>query len=141
MPSLPMGFLSFQRRGKSFRRHTRDHMSSHSHSNLSAFHETSPSTMAMASGAPQEPLVVKLETTTVNVMSSYSEWLTLGLPIDLCIPPPTKLLGNRSQHVCLLCGDVKMSSNGAYNHIWTEHVGVLLQCCFCSWNSGSAHMM
>ena len=34
-----------------------------------------------------------------------------------------------------------MSSDRAYNHIQTEHVGVLLQCCFCSWSSGLAHMM
>ena len=100
-----------------------------------------PSAMAMPSGAPQEPLVVKPETTTVNVTSSYSEWLTLGLPIDLCVPPPTKLPENQSQHICSLCGDIKMSSDRAYNHIWTEHVGVLLQCCFCSWSSGSARMM
>ena len=100
-----------------------------------------PSTMAMSSGAPQEPLVIKMETTTVNVMGSYSEWLTLGLPIDLHVPPPTKLPGNQSQHICPLCGDIKMSSDGAYNHIQTEHVGTLLQCCFCSWSSGSAHMM
>ena len=100
-----------------------------------------PSAMATSSGAPQEPLSVKLETTTENVTGSYSEWLTLGLPIDLCVPPPTKLLGNRSQHVCPLCGDIKMSSDRAYNHIQNEHVGVLLQCCFCSWNSGSACMM
>ena len=100
-----------------------------------------PSAMAMSSGAPQEPLFVKLETTTVNVMGSYSDWLTLGLPIDFHVPPPTKLLGNRSQHVCPLCGDIKMSSNGAYNHIWTEHVGILLQYCFCSWSSGSARMI
>ena len=100
-----------------------------------------PSATAMASGAPQEPLVVKPETTTVNVMSLYSEWLTLGLPIDLCILPPTKLPGNCSQHVCPLCGDIKMSSDGAYNHIQTEHVRVLLQCCFCSWSSGSVCMM
>ena len=100
-----------------------------------------PSTTATASGEPQEPLVVKPETTTVNVMSSYSEWLTLGLPIDLRVLPPTKLPGNHTQHVCPFCGDIKMSSDRAYNHIWTEHVRVLLQCCFCSWSSGSAHMM
>ena len=103
--------------------------------------QPAPSTTAMASGAPQEPLVVKPETTTVNVTSPYSEWLTLGLPIDLHILPPTKLPGNWSQHICPLCGDIKMSSNRAYNHIQTEHVGVLLQCCFCSWSSGSACMM
>ena len=34
-----------------------------------------------------------------------------------------------------------MSSDGAYNHICIEHLGVLLQCCFCSWSSGSACMM
>ena len=100
-----------------------------------------PSAMAISSGMPLEPLDVKPDTTTVHVMGSYSEWLTLGLPTDLRVPPPTKLLENQSQHVCPLCGDIKMSSNRAYNHIQTEHVGVLLQCCFCSWSSGSARMM
>ena len=100
-----------------------------------------PSAMAMLSGVPLEPLVIKPDTTTVHVMGSYSEWLTLGLPTDFHVPPPTKLPGNWSQHVWPLCGDIKMSSDGAYNHIQTEHVGVLLQCCFCSWSSGSARMM
>ena len=100
-----------------------------------------PSATATASGEPQEPLVVKPETSTVNVTSSYSEWLTLGLPLDLRVPPPTKLPGNCSQHICPLCGDIKMSSDGAYNHIRIEHARVLLQCCFCSWSSGSARMM
>ena len=100
-----------------------------------------PCATATSSGVPQEPLVIKLETTTVNVTGSYSEWLTLGLPVDLHVPPPNKLLGNQSQHIFPLCGDIKMSSDGAYNHLQTEHVGVLLQCCFCSWSSGSARMM
>ena len=100
-----------------------------------------PSAMATSSSVPPEPLVIKPDTTMVHVTGSYSEWLTLGLPTDLRVPPPTKLLGNWSQHVCPLCGDIKMSSDGAYNHIWTEHVGVLLQCCFRSWSSGSACMI
>ena len=100
-----------------------------------------PSATASLSGVPLEPLVVKPKTMTVHVTGSFSEWLTLGLPADLHMPPLTKLPGNRSQHTCLLCRDIKMSSDGAYNHIRIEHLGVLLQCCFCSWSSGSAHMM
>ena len=100
-----------------------------------------PSTTASSSGVPPEPVVVKPETSTVHVMGSFSEWLTLGLPTNVHVPPPTKLPGNRSQHSCPLCGDVKMSSDGVYNHIHLEHLGVLLQCCFCTWSSGSAHMM
>ena len=100
-----------------------------------------PSTTASSSGVPPEPVVVKPETSTVHVMGSFAEWLTLGLPADIHVLPPTKLPGNRSQHSCPLCGDVKMSSDGAYNHICLEHLGVLLQCCFCNWSSGSTHMM
>ena len=100
-----------------------------------------PSATASSSGVPPEPLIIKPKTTTVHVTGLYSEWLTLGLPANLCVLPPTKLPGNQSQHTCLLCRDIKMSSNGAYNHIQTEHIGVLLQCCFCSWSSGSACMM
>ena len=100
-----------------------------------------PSATASSSGVPPEPVVVKLETSTVHVMGSFAEWLTLGLPADVRVPPPTKLPGNRSQHSCPLCGDVKMSSDGAYNHIHLEHLGVLLQCCFCNWSSGSTCMM
>ena len=100
-----------------------------------------PSATASSSGVPLEPLVVKPKTTTIHITGSFSEWLTLGLPADLCVLPLTKLHRNRSQHTCPLCGDVKMLSDGAYNHIHIEHLGVLLQCCFCSWSSGSAHMM
>ena len=101
-----------------------------------------PSTMASSSGIPLEPLVVKPDTSTVHVTRSFAEWLTLGLPSDLCmLPLPTKLPGNCSQHTCPLCMDIKMSADRAYNHIHIEHLGVLLQCCFCNWSSGSARMM
>ena len=100
-----------------------------------------PSATASSSGVPPEPVVVKPETNTVHVMMSFSDWLTLGLPANIRVPPPTKLPVNRSQHSCPLCGDVKMSSDGVYNHICLEHLGVLLQCCFCTWSSGSTHMM
>ena len=100
-----------------------------------------PSAMVSSTGAPHEPVAIKLEVMTVHVMGSYTEWLTLGLPADIWVPPLTKLPGNRSQHSCPLCADIKLSSNGAYNHICLEHLGILLQCCFCTWNSGSARMM
>ena len=100
-----------------------------------------PSATASSAGVPPEPVVVKLETSTVHVMGSFAEWLTLGLPFNVRVLLPTKLPGNRSQHSCPVCGDVKMSSDGAYNHICIEHLGVLLQCCFCNWSSGSACMM
>ena len=100
-----------------------------------------PSTTVSSTGAPHEPVVVKPETTTVHVAGSHAEWLTLGLPADIRVPLPTKLPGNRSQHSCPLCGDIKLLSDGAYNHIHMEHLGILLQCCFCTWSSGSARMM
>ena len=100
-----------------------------------------PSTTASSLGVPPEPVVVKPDTSTVHVTGSFAEWLTLGLPSDVCMLLPTKLPGNQSQHCCPLCGDIKMSSDGAYNHIHVEHLGVLLQCCFCDWSSGSACMM
>ena len=100
-----------------------------------------PSATVSSTGAPHEPVAVTLEMTTVHVMGSYTKWLTLGLPADIRVPPPTKLPGNRSQHSCPLCGDIKSSSDGAYNHICLEHLGILLQCCFCTWSSGSARMM
>ena len=65
-----------------------------------------PSATTSSSGVPPEPVVVKLETSTVHVMGSFSKWLTLGLPANICVLPPTKLPGNRSQHSCPLCGDV-----------------------------------
>ena len=100
-----------------------------------------PSAMVSSTGAPHEPVAFKPEMTTVHVTGSYTEWLTLGLPTDIWVPPPMKLPGNRSQHSCLPCVDIKSSSNGAYNHIHLEHLGILLQCCFCTWSSGSARMM
>ena len=100
-----------------------------------------PSTTALSSGIPLEPLLVKPDTSTVHVTGSFAEWLMLGLPSDLPVLLPTKLPGNHSQHTCPLCGDIKMSADRAYNHICIEHLGVLLQCCFCNWSSGSACMM
>ena len=99
-----------------------------------------PSAMASSTGAPHEHVVVRPEI-TMHVMGPYAEWLTLGLPADIWVPPLTKLPGNRSQHLCPLCGDIKSLSNGAYNHIHLEHLGILLQCCFCTWSSGSTRMM
>ena len=90
---------------------------------------------------PPELVSVKPETTAVHVMGLFSNWLTLGLPANIWVPPPTKLPGNRSQHSCPLCGDIKLPCDGAYNHICLEHLGVLLQCCFCTWSSGSTCMM
>ena len=92
-----------------------------------------PSTVASSSGIPLEPLVVKPDTSTVHITRSFAEWLTLGLCSDLCMLLPTKLPGN--------CRDIKMSADRAYNHICIEPLGVLLQCCFCNWSSGSARMM
>ena len=100
-----------------------------------------PSATVSSTGAPHESVAVKLETTMVHVKGSYAEWLTLGLPADIWVPPLTKLPGNRSQHSSPLCGEIKSSSHGAYNHIHLEHLGILLQCCFCTWSSGSARMM
>ena len=101
-----------------------------------------PSATASLSGVPPpEPVLVKPKTTTVHVTGLFSDWLTLGLPANIWVPPPTKLPGNQSQHSCPLCGDVKMSSDGEYNHICLEHLGILLQCCFCTWSSGSACIM
>ena len=99
------------------------------------------SATASSSGITPEPLVVKPDTSTIHVTRSFAEWLTLGLPSDVHMPLPTKLPGNRSQHSCPLCGDITMSADGAYNYIHLEHLGVLLQCCFCNWSSGSARMM
>ena len=53
-----------------------------------------PSVTASSSGVPLEPLVVKPKTMTVHVTGSFSEWLTLGLPADLRVPPLTKLPRN-----------------------------------------------
>ena len=100
-----------------------------------------PSATVSSTKAPHEPVAVKPETTMVHVMGSFTEWLTLGLHADIQVPPPTKLPGNRSQHSCPLCGDIKSLSNRAYNHIHLEHLGILLQCCFCTWSSGSTRMM
>ena len=102
---------------------------------------TAPSATVSSTRAPLEPITVKPEVTLVHVTWAYTDWLTLGLPADVCVPPPTKLLGNRSQHSCPICGDIKSSSDGAYNHIQIEHLGILLQCCFCTWSSGSVRMM
>ena len=100
-----------------------------------------PSATVSSIGAPQEPITVKPEVTLVHVTGAYTDWLTLGLPADVHVPPPTKLPGNRSQHSCPICGDIKSSSDGTYNHFQIEHLGILLQCCFCTWSSGSAQMM
>ena len=99
-----------------------------------------PSATVSSTGVPQESTAVKPELTLVHITGAYTDLLTLGLPADVCVPSPTKLLGNRSQHSCPLCGDIK-SSDGAYNHVQIEHLGILLQCCFCTWSSGSARMM
>ena len=100
-----------------------------------------PSATVSSTGAPHKPIAVKPEVTLVHITGAYTEWLTLGLPVDIRVPPPTKLPGNRSQHSCPICGDIKSSSDGAYNHVHLEHLGILLQCCFCTWSSGSARMM
>ena len=135
-------FPIFQRGGEGFRGNEGINM--HLHRIVSApvpLQKPAPSAMASSSGMPSEPLVVKPDTTTVHITSSFAEWLTLGLPADLRMLPPTKLPGNCSQHTCPLCRDIKMSADGAYNHICIEHLGILLQCCFCSWSSVSACMM
>ena len=100
-----------------------------------------PSVTVSSTGALHKPVAVKPEVTLVHITGAYTEWLTLGLPVDIWVPPPTKLLGNRSQHSCPICGDIKSSSEGAYNHVCLEHLGILLQCCFFPWSSGSARMM
>ena len=102
---------------------------------------TAPSATVSSTGAPQEPIAVKSEVTLVHITGAYTDWLTLGFSADVHVPPPTKLLGNRSQHSCPIYGDIKSSSDGAYNHVRIEHLGILLQCCFCTWSSGSARMM
>ena len=76
-----------------------------------------PSATVSSTGAPQEPMAVKPEVILVHVTGAYTDWLTLDLPADVHVPPPMKLPGNRSQHSCPLCGDIKSSSDGAYNHI------------------------
>ena len=100
-----------------------------------------PSATVSSTGAPHEPIAVKLEMTMVHVTGSYAKWLTLGLPTDIWVPPPTKLPGNRSQHSCPFCVDIKLSSDGSHNNIHLEHLGILLQCCFCTWSGGSTRMM
>ena len=67
-----------------------------------------PSATASSTGAPHEPVAVKPEVTTVHVTGPYTEWLTLGLPADIRVPLPTKLPGNRSQHSCPICADIKV---------------------------------
>ena len=99
------------------------------------------SAMASSTGASHEPVAIKPEVTMVHVTGAYTEWLTLGLPADIWVPLPTKLTGNRSQHSCPICVDIKSSSNVAYNHIHLEHLRILRQCCFCTWSSGLARMM
>ena len=59
-----------------------------------------PSATVSSTWAPQIPITVKLEVTLVHITGAYTDWLTLGLPADICIPPPMKLPGNRSQHSC-----------------------------------------
>ena len=76
-----------------------------------------PSATVSSTGAPQVPITVKPEVTLVHITGAYMDWLTLGLPADVHVPPPTKLPGNRSQHSCPICRDIKSSSDGAYNHI------------------------
>ena len=100
-----------------------------------------PSATVSSTGAPHKPIAVKPEVTLVHITGAYTEWLTLGLPVDIRVPPPTKFPGNRSQHSCPICGDIKSSSGRAYNHVCLEHLGILLQCCFCTWSSGSVRMM
>ena len=100
-----------------------------------------PSATVSSTGATHEPIAVKPEVTLVHITGAYTEWLTFGLPVDIHVPPLTKLPGNRSQHSCPICGDIKSSSDGAYNPVYLEHLGILLQCCFCTWSSGSARMM
>ena len=102
---------------------------------------TAPSATVSSTRAPQEPIAVKPEVTLIHITGAYMDWLTLGLPADVCVPPPMKLPGNRSQHSCPICGYIKYSSDGAYNHVQIEHLGILLQCCFCTGSSGSAQMM
>ena len=48
-----------------------------------------PSATVSSTGAPQEPIAVKPEVTLVHVTGSYMDWLTLGLPADVHVPPPT----------------------------------------------------
>ena len=66
-----------------------------------------PSSTTSSTGAPHEPVAVKPEMTTMHVMGAYTDWLTLGLPANIWVPLPTKLPGNRSQHSCLICADIK----------------------------------
>ena len=100
-----------------------------------------PSATVSSTGALHKPIAVKPEVTLVHITGAYTEWLTLGLPVDIQVPAPTKLPGNRSQHSCPICGNIKSSSDGAYNHVCLEHLGILLPVCFCTWSSGSVRMM
>ena len=102
-----------------------------------------PSATVMSSGMPLEPLgMLSLTQHTVHVTGSYSEWLTLGLPTDLhgChhLPNSRGIGANMSAHSVetLKCPLMELTTTSE-----PEHVGVLLQCCFCSWSSGSAPMM
>ena len=144
-PSIPTEFFSFpifQRGGEGFRGNEGINTAPCRIVPVPVpLEKPAPSATASSSGMPPEPLMVKPNTTTVHVTGSFAEWITLGLPADLCMLLPIKLPRNHSQHTCPLCGDIKMSANGAYNHICIEHLGLLLQCCFCSWSSGSACMM
>ena len=134
-------FTFFQRGSKNIRGDEAINASPSHHPYSCASRQTSPQHHSLIIGCSPKPVVVKLDTSTVHITGSFAEWLTLGLPSDVHIPLPTNLPGNQSQHCCPLCGDIKMSSDGAYNHICIEHLGVLLQYCFCDWSSGSACMM
>ena len=59
-----------------------------------------PSATISSTSAPHEPIAVKPEVTLGHVTGAYTERLTLGLPVDIHVPPPTKLPGNWSQHSC-----------------------------------------
>ena len=138
-----ISYFLFQRGSKSIRGDETNNASSSHYSYSSAHRQTNPQCHghSLIIWHSSGTLIVKPDTSTVHVTGSFAECLTLGLPSDLRMPLPTKLPGNCSQHTCPLCRDIKMSADGAYNHICIEHLGVLLQCCFCNWNSGSAHMM
>ena len=113
----------FQRRSKSARGHPTSDTPPSCHNIYTTCHQASPQCYSFLIWCPPDLVLVKPETTTVHVMGSFSDWLTLGLLANIWVPLPTKLPGNRSQHSCPLCGDIKMSSHGAYNHICLKHLG------------------
>ena len=80
--------------------------------------DLAPSATVSSTRTPHEPIAVKPEVTLVHITGAYTEWLTLGLPVDICVPPPTKLLGITGVNIPVTC--VEISSHPVMEHITTS---------------------